>query len=73
MFPRKSQEPNEAAQLDAVLRLSSYWDRVSCLDRGALTALWQQRENEAAELRAILEQYAWTEDQTTLSVRKRRT
>jgi hypothetical protein len=72
MFPRMGHEPNEAAQLDAVFRSSPWWERVSCLDRGALSAMWEEREKEAAELRAILERFAWVEDQTAISIRKRR-
>jgi putative RecB family exonuclease len=72
MFPRKGQEPNEAAQLDALLRASPWWQRASCLDRSALSVLWDEREREAAGLCEILERFAWIDDQRTLSLRKRR-
>jgi putative RecB family exonuclease len=71
MFPRKGQEPAEAAQLEAILRSSPWWNQVSCLDRATLAALWEARDKQATELRTILEEFAWVDEHTTLRLRKR--
>lgn len=72
MFPRKGQEPEKAAELEAKLRASPFWPQVSTLDRSALAALWSEREQQAAQLRGLLDEYGWVEDQLSISLRKRR-
>ena len=41
MFPRKTMEPDKAAELEQRLRSSQWWNQVSAIDRHALEALWQ--------------------------------
>ena len=72
LFPRKGQEPDEAVELESRLRRSPWWEQVSSLDRNALVALWKERKTQAAKLRKLLEEFAWTEDQTTMRLRNRR-
>ena len=72
LFPRKGQEPDKAEELESRLRGSPWWEQVSSLDRNALAALWKERETQAAKLRKLLEEFAWTEDQTTIRLRNRR-
>jgi hypothetical protein len=72
LFPRKGQEPEKAAELEAKLRRSPWWEQVSTLDRTALAALWKDREHQTANLRKLLEEYVWIEDQKSLRLRNRR-
>jgi hypothetical protein len=72
LFPRKGREPDKAEALELRLRRSPWWEQVSSLDRNALTVLWKEREKQAAKLRELLEEFAWTEDQTTIRLRNRR-
>jgi putative RecB family exonuclease len=72
LFPRKGQEPEAAQEFELKLRKTPWWDQVSTLDRTALATLWKNRERQAAELRILLDEYAWIEEETRLRLRKRR-
>lgn len=71
MFPRKGQEPQQAAELETRLRDSPWWSQVSTLDRAALGKLWEERAKQTTELRDALEELSWLEEQVTLRLRNR--
>ena len=72
MFPRKTMEPDKAAELEQRLRNSQWWNQVSAIDRHALEALWQNPKELGAKLKKLLAPFVWTEEETTLRLRNRR-
>lgn len=70
-FPRKSLEPELAAELERKLRKSAWWPEVSGLDRSALQRLWSDPDEMDARLRKILAKYVRTEDEVKLRLRNR--
>lgn len=74
VFPRKSEsdEAEEAQALEAQLRGSPWWPDASAVDRFALDRLWRQRAGLAADLRALLEEYARTEPTLDVRLRKKK-
>ena len=73
-FPRRSEsaETDEAQALDAQLRASQWWGEVSSVDRFALERLWKQRAGVAADLRALLEEFARPVEQVDVRLRRKK-
>ena len=70
-FPRKTAEPEAAAEFEAMLRASDRWPEVSGLDRHALERLWNDPGLDPA-LRMLLEPYVTVERERSARLRKRR-
>jgi len=71
VFPRKGQEPEQAARLEAVLRDTPWWPRLSSLNAAELKAAWESTDT-PPELRRLLEQFAWKEREVAARLRLRR-
>jgi putative RecB family exonuclease len=74
VFPRKSyaDEAEESAALEAQLRASPHWGEASEVSRSALERLWAKRGALAADLRALLEEFAHIEENVAVRLRDRR-
>lgn len=72
LFPRKGQEPEKAAELEAALRATPWWQQVSTLSPAQLKAAWDLANGSNPDLRRILERFAWTERETSTRLRDRR-
>ena len=72
LFPRKGQEPEKAAELEAALRATPWWQQVSTLSPAQLKAAWDLASGPNPDLRRILERFAWTERETSTRLRDRR-
>lgn len=69
LFPRRGQEPEKAAELEARLRGTPWWDALSGLDRQALGRAWADSAADP-DLRRLLEEYVWTEQALEVRLRK---
>jgi hypothetical protein len=69
VFPRRGEEPEQAAELEARLRETGWWGRLSALDRSALQRAWTDPAA-PADLRGLLEPYARTEEDVDVRLRK---
>ncbi len=71
LFPRKGQEPEKAAELEAALRATPWWPQLSSLNIGDLRTAWESAETNS-ELRRILEKFVWTDREISVRLRARR-
>jgi len=71
LFPRKGQEPEKAAELEAALRATPWWPQLSSLNVGDLRTAWESAETNS-ELRRILEKFVWTDREIAVRLRARR-
>lgn len=72
MFPRKGEEPEQAAELEAALRATRWWKDLSTLNASQLKAAWEDSQGAAPELRKLLKKYVRLETETTARLRGRR-
>lgn len=72
MFPRKGEEPEQAAKLEAALRETRWWKDLSTLNASQLKAAWEGADGLAPDLRRLLKRFVWTEEETTARLRDRR-
>jgi len=72
VFPRKSVEPDEHAELLRRLSDSPHWKDVSGLDVTRLRALWADRDAIDPTLREILAEFVELDEQRRFGLRKRR-
>lgn len=72
MFPRKSSELEEHAQLEQKLIESDFWDNVSSMDTGRLKTYWKNPEAMDPKLKRLLKKYVWTEEEFKIGIRKRK-
>jgi len=71
LFPRKGQEPEKAADLEATLRGTPWWPQLSSLNSAELRSAWESSQTDP-DLRRILATFAWTEPDVSLRLRARR-
>jgi len=72
MFPRKGEEPEEAAELEAALRATKWWNDLSTLSAAQLEAAWEEADQVNPDLRKLLKRFVWTDEDTTARLRHRR-
>jgi putative RecB family exonuclease len=72
LFPRKSVEPDEYAELLRTLASSAHWNDVSGLDASRLRALWASGDAIDPGLREILAKFVKIDEQRRFGLRKRR-
>jgi len=72
MFPRKGEEPEEAAELEAALRATKWWNDLSTLSAAQLKAAWEEADQVNPDLRKLLKRFVWTDEETTARLRDRR-
>lgn len=72
MFPRKGEEPEKAAELEAALRATKWWKDLSTLNAAQLKAAWEGGSESDPDLRKLLKRFVWTEEETTARLRDRR-
>ena len=72
MFPRKGEEPEEAAELEAALRATKWWNDLSTLSAAQLKAAWEEADQVNPDLRKLLKRFVWTDEDTTARLRHRR-
>jgi len=72
MFPRKGSEPDEYDALERTLAKSPFWDQVSSMDAARLRSLWKDPAAFYPELRKLLKQYVWIEEETKTRLRQRK-
>jgi len=70
MFPRKGEEPEQAAELEAALRATKWWKDLSTLSAAQLKTAWE--DGGEADLLKLLKRFVWTEQESTARLRDRR-
>ncbi len=71
-LPRKTQEPERAAELEARLRDSKWWEEVSSLDASRLRKLLDEGTGTDPALRALIERFASRKQEQTARLRQKR-
>ena len=71
-LPRKTQEPEQAAELEASLRDSKWWEQVSRLDASRLRKLLDEGTGTDPELRALIQRFASRTQEQTVRLRQKR-
>lgn len=72
MFPRKSEEPEQAAKLEAALRVTRWWKELSTVNAARLRVAWEDDDQSDPQLRRLLKRFVWTEEEATARMRDRR-
>ncbi len=71
-LPRKTQEPEQAAELEASLRDSKWWEEVSGLYVSRLRKLLDEGTGADPALRALIERFASRKQEQTARLRQKR-
>ena len=71
-LPRKTQEPEQAAELEASLRDSKWWEEVSGLYVSRLRKLLDEGTGADPALRALIERFASRKQEQSVRLRQKR-